>query len=58
MITCPQITVYQNSLVERSFLRIQQTCHNCLFLLTSYVALDYHFEQAILSTLNLHVLVQ
>ena len=25
-------------------LRIQQTPYNCLFLLTSYVVLDYHFE--------------
>ena len=39
-------------------LRIQQTPHNCLFLLTSYVVLDYHFEQVIISILNLHVLAQ
>ena len=39
-------------------LRIQQTPHNCLFLLMSHNVLHYHFEKVILSILNLHVLIQ
>ena len=42
---------------DLSWLRIQQTPYNWLFLLT-YVILDYHFKQVILCILNLHVLVQ
>ena len=34
------------------------TPYNCLFLLTPYIAVDYYFEQVILSILILHVLVQ
>ena len=37
---------------------MERSTNKVLFLLTSYIALDYGFKQVILSTLNLHVLVQ
>ena len=37
---------------------MERSTNKGLFLLTSYIVLDYGFEQVILSILNLHVLVQ
>ena len=40
-------------------LRVSYSGYNKgLFLLSSYIVLDYYFEKVILSILNLHVLVQ